>query len=112
MTRPDREYCSRLCGVKAWKRANPEKRAKYRRSNNLKRKFGISVEEYDRRFKEQGGGCAVCGRTDKRRLAVDHDHKTERVRGLLCVRCNIALGNVQDDTEVLRLLIEYLEREP
>ena len=63
-----------------------------RREDKLRRRFGITVEEYDRMLKEQGGRCFIC-LTDKydklgRRLAVDHDHKTGKVRGLLCCKCN------------------------
>jgi hypothetical protein len=55
---------------------------------------GLSVEEYDAMLKAQGGGCAICGNPPKtRRLDVDHDHKTGKVRGLLCHRCNRALPN-------------------
>ncbi len=56
------------------------------------KQLGVSDEEYARLFAKQGGGCAICGNPPKtRRLDVDHDHKTGRVRGLLCHRCNRAL---------------------
>jgi hypothetical protein len=54
--------------------------------------LGVTVEQYDAMLAAQGGGCAICGTKPKtRRLDVDHDHKTGRVRGLLCHRCNRAL---------------------
>src|SRR5437899_4206973 len=54
-----------------------------------KSRTGIPQEEYDERLAAQGGGCAICGNAPKtRRLHVDHDHKTGKVRGLLCHRCN------------------------
>lgn len=54
--------------------------------------LGVSIEEYDRMLAAQGGGCAICHNPPKnRRLHVDHDHKTGKVRGLLCFRCNRAL---------------------
>jgi hypothetical protein len=54
--------------------------------------LGVTDAEYDRLLAAQGGGCAICGNPPKtRRLHVDHDHKTGRVRGLLCHRCNRAL---------------------
>ena len=56
-------------------------------------------------IEEQGGTCAVCSGEAKH---VDHDHKTNRVRGVLCFNCNQALGNVRDNLEVLRGLIDYL----
>lgn len=58
----------------------------------------------------QNNVCLVCKEPSKMRgLAVDHDHKTGRVRGLLCISCNGALGMVNDSPQVLRLLAEYLE---
>lgn len=80
------------------------------RAWNLRRRFGIFVDEYDKML--QNGVCAVCGKTslDGRRLAVDHNHITGEIRGLLCVSCNRALGLVYDNPNILRRLIKYLER--
>jgi hypothetical protein len=64
-------------------------------------------------LEEQGGKCAVCGKLNnegRRRLAVDHDHKTGKVRGLLCGNCNTALGLVKEDPEILSLLADYLRK--
>lgn len=59
------------------------------RAYRLKVKYGITVEQYDRMLKMQRGKCAICSRVPaKLRLSVDHDHKTGRVRGLLCWTCN------------------------
>jgi hypothetical protein len=55
---------------------------------------------------EQGGGCAVCGKPDPEH--VDHDHRTNEVRGMLCFNCNQALGNVRDSVGVLGRLQDYL----
>ena len=53
------------------------------------KQLGVTDEDYARMLAAQGGGCAICGATPKtRRLHVDHDHRTGRVRGLLCHRCN------------------------
>ncbi len=64
--------------------------AERRRAQRLQKKYGITVEQFDRMMKRQDGRCAICGREPKpgKRLAVDHDHKTHRVRGLLCFTCN------------------------
>ena len=69
--------------------------------SHLKRKFGITPEDYERRLAQQGGGCAVCGRAPKpgKSLHVDHDHETGYVRGLLCFKCNAALGQLDDDLD-------------
>ena len=57
----------------------------------------------------QGGRCAICGEdSPKMRLAIDHDHKTGRIRGLLCRHCNLGLGAFLDDTEVMGRAIDYL----
>ena len=81
------------------------------RRRTLKRRYGISLEQYDEMLAAQGGTC-VCGRTPESCphgvLHVDHDHKTNRVRGLLCPSCNRVLGLVQDRPDLLRALAEYL----
>jgi len=78
----------------------------------IKRKYGISQEEYDDLLARQDGGCAICGsREDTKdyRLPVDHNHETGKIRGLLCHRCNLAIGQFQDDVDLLRKAIKYLE---
>lgn len=82
----------------------------------LKRKFGITLEQYDRMFEEQGGVCVICGKEETstfqgiiRRLAVDHDHKTGKIRGLLCANCNLTLGYAKDDIIILSRMIAYLK---
>jgi hypothetical protein len=68
------------------------KRRKAKRTPKRATELGITDDEYAGMLAEQGGGCAICGAPPKtRRLHVDHDHKTGRVRGLLCHRCNRAL---------------------
>lgn len=81
-----------------------------RRNGHLVRKYGITADEYDRRLDEQGGGCKICGKILQRvSLAVDHNHKTGKVRGILCENCNRGLGMFKDDPNLLRSAIEYLE---
>jgi len=82
----------------------------------LKRNYGISREQYVEMHKQQGGVCKICGKpeTAKRgqttlELSVDHNHKTGKVRGLLCCNCNHALGTVKEDTKILKSAIKYLE---
>lgn len=88
--------------------------------SKLKRLYGITVDQYNKMLANQKGGCALCGstspltgnRTYKRtaRIAfdVDHDHKTGKVRGLLCTRCNRLVGLANDDANTARRLVEYL----
>ena len=73
------------------------------------RKYGLSVEQYDRILEAQGGVCAICLKAPKKqRLNVDHDHKTGVVRGLLCFRCNYGIGWFQDDAQRLGRMASYL----
>lgn len=73
-------------------------------------KLGITPEEYDLRLEKQEGRCAICLCLPRARsLAVDHDHSTGQLRDLLCTSCNLALGQVHDDVEILGRMINYLE---
>ena len=77
------------------------------------RKYRITRFQYDRLVADAGGRCAVCGETPsgsrhESRLHIDHDHITEKVRGLLCGRCNKALGLAKDDVHILQAMINYL----
>lgn len=77
----------------------------------LRNKFGIGLHQYQQMLEEQGGKCLICEKQDWRNLAVDHDHKDGRVRGLLCSTCNTGLGQFQDSAPLLTKAIEYLSRE-
>lgn len=91
------------------RKANPE----LHRGYNLKCKYGITREQYDTMYRDQDGRCAICGRSSDefaKSLAVDHDHETRRVRGLLCPKCNTGLGNFADNVDSLKSAIEYLEK--
>ena len=70
--------------------------------------YGISNEVYQDRLKSQGGGCAICGAM-ARRLCVDHDHETGTFRGVLCHRCNAAIGLLGDTLETVKRAVVYLE---
>jgi hypothetical protein len=79
---------------------------------HYERTYGISLSEYNRMLDAQGGGCAICGKrqgAEKYKLAVDHDHSTGRVRGILCHRCNRAIGAFGDTVEGVRRALKYLE---
>ena len=86
-----------------------------RKAQQLARVYGISADDYALLLREQNGVCAICHRPEetwskgvKRYLAVDHDHETKEVRGLLCGRCNPGLGYFQDDILRLEAAIRYL----
>ena len=75
-----------------------------------RRKYGITLEQYDLLFEQRAGGCWICGRgPTKRRLHVEHDHKTGRVRGLACWSCNMLLRHAHDNSVILRNAADYLE---
>lgn len=81
------------------------------RWHEMRRRYGISKAKYDALFTAQGGLCAICRAacTTGRSLAVDHDHKTGRVRGLLCANCNFGLGKFRDSSALLSAAINYLD---
>lgn len=87
------------------------------RDRNLKRRFKISLREYNQLLESQGGVCAICKSPDSRNLAVDHDHSCcpgnnscgQCVRGLLCSECNTGLGRFKDNVDLMRIAITYLE---
>lgn len=82
---------------------NPEKWKRLRHKYLLTEKFNITVDKYNQMFDEQTGRCAICGKHQselKKRLFVDHDHTTGEVRSLLCFKCNFALGQLQDSSDL------------
>lgn len=108
-----RRECCKLCWRKKVRTrlACPIARRKWTNSLFL-RKYGITLEEYEELFKLQKGRCKICNKKSKIRLPVDHDHKTGRVRGLLCSNCNLLLGAIErDGIEIVLLAIQYLKQQ-
>ena len=89
-----------------------ERKRRARRSSHnyhLKKTYGITIEEYDQLLSAQNGVCAICGGgTSKRHFAVDHNHRTGQVRGLLCARCNGGLARFMDRIENLIAAANYM----
>jgi hypothetical protein len=80
------------------------------KDRRLKRNYGIGLDFYEQLLGKQDGKCAICGEPENgRALAVDHDHGTGNIRGLLCTNCNNGLGRFRDDVSRLRNAIEYLK---
>lgn len=95
--------------VKKYYTENRSKRLEISRKCHLKRVFGLSIEEYENILKNQNGGCAICGRKkEKINLAVDHSHKTGKIRGILCMKCNHGIGYFNDDVLLLEKAIKYI----
>lgn len=98
---------------KEWRRLNWDQ---YRKSQLkwILKQGGCTPEQYETLLIEQGGACKICGKIpghqglSDTRLNVDHDHKTGKFRGLICNRCNKALGMVDDSIEILQKMQEYL----
>ena len=103
---------SRELGRKTYARLK-EKGNTSRRDRHLVSKYSITQEDYNSLFVAQEGRCAICGKHQSevsRTLAVDHDHETGEIRGLLCHSCNVVLGLMADDPGTLRSAADYLER--
>lgn len=120
-------YCKNCISAKGreWKEANGDRRRERSRLYNsspsrqrayrdwaYQRRYGITLLEYEEMLKRQGGVCAICCEKCSRNdhLAVDHDHETGRVRGLLCEKCNRGLGRFQDRPELLERGGAYLRK--
>jgi hypothetical protein len=101
----------RNCYNRGWRKENPEACNIADRRRNLRRKYKMTESDYETMLAQQQSLCLGCGKppAEGERLVVDHDHVTDKVRGLLCRWCNIALGGAKDSVHVLRGLIEYLE---
>jgi hypothetical protein len=80
------------------------------RRSHLKRKYGITLEDYEAKLVEQGGVCGICGREPRPDISlhVDHDHGSGALRGLLCFRCNQAIGSLGEDPYLLDAAAAYL----
>lgn len=89
------------------------KKQKKARDYHLKRSYGITHDDYVRMLKAQGGGCDICGLKPKKgkHLDVDHNHKTGKVRGILCRYCNSkVLKHLRDDKHRAKGLVKYLSK--
>lgn len=119
------KYCSKVCSTKhyylknkdkqketayMWRKKNPHKNRRIDKNTKLKRSYGITLDDYESLSKHQNDKCAICNKEEVgKRLAVDHCHATGKIRGLLCQKCNRALGMFQDDTKIIKNAINYLK---
>jgi hypothetical protein len=115
---PDRKVCP-SCYAKILERPKRTKNPNARtiasareRKRKLKVYYKLTDDQLDCLLEKQSQVCAICGKPDpKQNLSIDHDHKTGRVRGLLCESHNLGLGKFQDNPALLRAAADYLERE-
>ncbi len=95
---------------KEWRAANPDRSKRGVKCATLRAKYGITLEEYEALLAKQNGLCAICEAPESSwgSMAVDHNHETGEVRGLLCFNCNTALGKFNDDIQLLLKAVAYL----
>lgn len=109
-----------ISNIEQKKRNAARMRAEYRNSqkcrdqqknSKLLKAYGITLEQYNNFSAAYDNVCHICSKPcpAKRKLAVDHNHKTGLIRGLLCINCNKGLGNFKDDLDLLLKAIEYLK---
>lgn len=113
-----RSYCQNCFRLKSqeYRLKYPDRFAETHRNSNIKRKFGISSDDYQKLLFMQNGKCAICFRLPETRtrkgkpihLAVDHNHITGKIRGLLCADCNRALGQFKESSDILIGALKYL----
>lgn len=115
---PYKDQIERLAQKRRWYRANKDKHAAWEikdratnpekyKASKLRQRYGLSLDLYDKLFKQQGGLCALC--RERPPTDVDHDHDSGAVRALLCHACNIGLGFFGDSIEQLQAAITYLQ---
>jgi hypothetical protein len=82
------------------------------RNNSRVHKYNLNLENWNKLFKSQDNKCAICGSVEHKRnhWSTDHDHKTNKVRGILCGNCNSVLGFAEDNIKILELAILYLQK--
>lgn len=99
----------------AWRKKNKAKVALYAERARIKKKFGLTWEQYQSLILAQDNKCEIClkppfGKRSKAKLHLDHCHTTGKRRGLICGQCNTALGMVNDSRDILLRMISYLDR--
>lgn len=108
-------YC-KVCQSESARVSN-KKHIEHRRLNNSRWRrsslYGLSEEAFNEMVERSNNLCSICGteftKTGKGRMAIDHDHATGKVRGLICHNCNIGLGHFKDSIDALERAIEYLK---
>jgi len=83
---------------------------KIQRESHLLNKYNLTTDDYNKLLLNQNKVCAICNKESYRNLCVDHDHKTGKIRALLCDLCNTGLGKFKDNTELLEKAILYLKK--
>jgi hypothetical protein len=95
---------------RAYREEHREKLNKYARKRALARNYGMTQTDWEEMYRAQAGLCLLCEEKHER-LCVDHCHQTGKVRGLLCLQCNTALGKLGDSVPALVRVVSYLKGE-
>lgn len=98
-----------ISNVRKWTQENPEHVRRVQKNNNLKKAYGITLEQYEEKKRTQHNKCAICDKKDQT-LVVDHNHFTGHVRKLLCHRCNRVLGSIEENIDLLEAMIAYINQ--
>ena len=100
--------------VRKWNEANPARSKAIARKARLKNRYNLTMDEYNNLLESQCGKCAICGepvsKPVRKNLCVDHDHRTKKLRGLLCSVCNLMIGMAAENPVILRKAIAYLKK--
>jgi hypothetical protein len=104
------EWAMNLEYNKVRRKGERAQRRVYNRKHKLRSRYGITNEQYEAALEECNGCCQICGEAEStgRRLSIDHCHTTQENRGLLCQRCNTAIGMLIDDTNLLENALTYV----
>ena len=104
-----RRYYCKECANRDQKKFNKNRNSIYNRNSYLNRVYNINETKYNELYQAVDGCCEICGKF-KRKLFIDHDHKTGRIRGLLCLKCNAGIGLLQDSPKIINNALKYLKR--
>lgn len=114
-------YAAQKANTRGWAKRNPEKARQYAHKHRHKdptfsrkktlARYGMTPEDYARLLLAQNNGCAICGKPPgKKALHIDHSHRTGKVRGLLCFRCNYGLSFFSENSDTLLRASQYVKR--
>jgi len=93
-----------------WRKDNPQAYRESFKHSIRKHRYGVTKEQFKILLKNQKGKCGICKKRFKNTPCIDHCHKTEKIRGLLCRKCNFGLGTFNDNSRILNQAIKYLRR--
>jgi uncharacterized CHY-type Zn-finger protein len=96
--------------TRGWAIDNPERRKEIARNSHTKRKYGITLEQEIAIKMSQNNKCAICNDELKKHAHIDHDHKTGKVRAILCLECNTGLGKFKENPKIFKSALKYLQK--